>query len=173
MVTKLELALLVAITLFSFAWFQSSEQEKKKHATKKGMQMEFTNPHLIEIDSNGSKKVTTAKKMKRYSYKTDFTKFHHKSNEIELTSDFAREKKDNYYVWKSVVATKPNGSIYRGYKAIYRKKTDTLEFKKKFLLDDNITTVIGQKMYYDKNNSTIKGKKVKAVYDLPPVKNDK
>jgi len=167
MVTKLEIVLLFVLLIFSASWLQESTQSNKKKSKKSGEQAHLLDSRLIEIDVNGSKRVVEASDVKQYKDRADFKVFYYKSDKVELSSDFAREKKMIYTLWDNVIATKPDGSTYKGKKAIYAKKSETLQFANKFNLNDAGNSIVGKKMHYDEASRSVKAKDVKAVFDMP------
>jgi len=166
MVTKLELLLLVAIVLFVASWNKQESLKVKKTHKSKALLAEVIDPVYTEIDINQSKRVVISKKAKQYKSRVDFEQFDYKSEKIKLVSKFAREKKGIYTAWGNVVAVKPDGTVYKGSKAIVHKKKDLLEFKNKFTILDGENSVIGNKMMYNESGSTVKAKNVKAIYDM-------
>ena len=166
MVTKLEAVLLVAIVLFVVLWNKQESKSVEIAHKNKTLLAEINTPEYIEVDKNYSKRVVVSKKAKQYKDRVDFDGFDYKSDKIKLVSKFAREKNGIYTTWGNVVAVKSDGTVYRGERAIVYKKKDLLEFKDKFTIIDGENSVVGNKMMYDENGSTVKAKNVKAIYDM-------
>ncbi len=166
MVTKLEVILLVSIVSFALLLSEKESSSTEMGYKKKRVLAEISNPVYTEIDINQSKRIVISKKARQYKERVDFDGFDYRSDKIKLVSKFAREKNGIYTARRDVVAIRSDGAVYKGDKAIVYKKRDLLNFENNFTILDGKNSVVGHSMEYDDNGSSVKAKKVKALYDI-------